>query len=93
MANQLLAVALGWHNYERTGSALALGYVDLANLGPVLAWVAHLTPLWHGVNLSRMLTLDTVDLPLAAVHVAVLAALVAVGWHWSVTGLAKRLAD
>ena len=68
-------------------------FFPVSNLGPVLAWVARLTPLWHGVNLSRMLTLDTVDWPLAGLHVAVLAALVAIGWRWSVTGLAKRLAD
>jgi lipooligosaccharide transport system permease protein len=68
-------------------------FFPVSNLGEVLAWVARLTPLWHGVNLSRMLTLDTVDWWLAGLHVAVLAALVAVGWRWSVAGLAKRLAD
>ena len=33
---------------------------------------AKLTPLWHGVNLSRMFCLDNVDWSLAAVNVAVL---------------------
>jgi lipooligosaccharide transport system permease protein len=66
-------------------------FFPVANLGPVLEWVARLTPLWHGVNLSRMLTLDTVDAGLAAVHVLVLLALVLLGWRWSVTGLTRRL--
>ncbi len=68
-------------------------FFPIANLGPTLEWVARLTPLWHGVDLTRMLTLDTVSWPLALVHVAVLVALVAAGWWLSVTGLAKRLAD
>jgi len=68
-------------------------FFPVANLGSVLSWVARLTPLWHGVNLSRMFTLDTIDWPVAAVNTAVLVALLALGWHWSVTGLAKRLAS
>lgn len=41
-----------------------------------LAWV---TPLWHGVDLIRALTLGRLDPPLAVIHVAVLAAFVVVG--------------
>ena len=66
-------------------------FFPVANLGPVLEWVARLTPLWHGVNLSRMLTLDTVDWGLAGVHVLVLGLLAALGWWWSVAGLTRRL--
>ena len=47
-------------------------FFPIANLGPVLEWVAQLTPLWHGVNLSRMFCLDTVDWSLAAINVGVL---------------------
>ncbi len=68
-------------------------FFPIANLGEALAWVARLTPLWHGVDLTRMLTLGTVDWPLAALHLAVLATMTAVGWWLSVRGLAKRLAD
>jgi len=68
-------------------------FFPIDNLGPALVWVARLTPLWHGVDLSRMLTLGTVDWSLAAIHVVVLAALTVVGWFWSVRGLAKRLAS
>ena len=46
-------------------------FFPVANLGDVGEWVAKLTPLWHGVNLSRMFCIDNVDWPLAAVNVAV----------------------
>jgi lipooligosaccharide transport system permease protein len=57
----------------------------------VLQVVAWFTPLWHGVDLTRMLCLDTVDLPLALVHLAVLAALTGFGWLWAIRGLEGRL--
>ncbi len=65
-------------------------FFPIANLGAA-AWVARLTPLWHGVNLSRMLCLGNVDWSLAAINVTVLLALTGFGWWWSVTGLTKRL--
>ncbi|MEZ5094288.1 ABC transporter permease [Nocardioides sp.] len=68
-------------------------FFPIANLGSGLAWVARLTPLWHGVDLTRMLTLGTVDAPIAALHLLVLSAMTAVGWWLSVRGLAKRMAD
>ena len=66
-------------------------FFPIANLGEALAWVARLTPLWHGVNLSRMLCLDAVDWPVALLNVLVLVVLAAAGWRLSVTGLEKRL--
>jgi len=66
-------------------------FFPVANLGDVGAWLARLTPLWHGVNLSRMFALDNVTWWVAGVNVAVLVALVAAGWRWSVTGLEKRM--
>ncbi len=66
-------------------------FFPIANLGEVGAWAARLTPLWHGVNLSRMFCLDTVDWPVAAINATVLLAMTAFGWWWSVTGLTKRL--
>ena len=68
-------------------------FFPITNLGPVLEWIARLTPLWHGVNLSRMFCLDTVDWSTAAINVAVLVMVIIVGWFWSVSGLEKRLAD
>lgn len=66
-------------------------FFPISNLGPVLEWVARLTPLWHGVDLSRMLTLDTVDWTVALVHVVVLTTMTLIGWVWSVSGLTRRL--
>ncbi len=66
-------------------------FFPITNLGEVGAWVARFTPLWHGVNLSRMFSVGQVDWSLAAVNVGVLLALTAFGWWWSVTGLTKRL--
>lgn len=66
-------------------------FFPIDNLGQVLAWVARCTPLWHGVDLSRMLCLDVVDWPLALLHVVVLGAVTAFGWWWSIRGLEHRL--
>jgi lipooligosaccharide transport system permease protein len=66
-------------------------FFPVSNLGPVLELVAVVTPLWHGVNLSRMFTLDTVEWWLAAVNVAYLTTLMLLGWRWSVSGLMARL--
>ncbi|MGN6129125.1 MAG: ABC transporter permease [Nocardioidaceae bacterium] len=68
-------------------------FFPIGNLSPALEWVARSTPLWHGVDLTRMLTLGRVDWPLAAVHVAYLAVLAAVGWWWAVRRLTRRLVD
>jgi lipooligosaccharide transport system permease protein len=66
-------------------------FFPIANLPAPLEWVARLTPLWHGVDLTRMLVLDRVDGPLALVHAAYLLALSAVGWWLAVWRLDKRL--
>ena len=66
-------------------------FFPIANLGPLGEWVARLTPLWHGVHLSRMFFLDQVDWGWAAVNAGVLLALTVLGVRWSVTGLTKRL--
>ena len=66
-------------------------FFPVDNLGAVGAWIARLTPLWHGVNLSRMFALDQVNWWVAAVNVTVLVVLVLVGWRWSVSGLTNRM--
>jgi lipooligosaccharide transport system permease protein len=66
-------------------------FFPVANLGDAGALVARLTPLWHGVNLSRMFSVDVIDWPVAALNTAVLVGLLVVGWFWSVSGLTKRL--
>ena len=67
-------------------------FFPISNLGPVLEWVAKLTPLWHGVNLTRMLCLDTVDWSTAAVNTAVLVAVLVPGWWVAIRTLTRRLA-
>ncbi len=66
-------------------------FFPVTNLGDVGAWVARFTPLWHGVNLSRMFSIGVIDWPVAAINIAVLGTLLVLGWFWSVTGLTKRL--
>jgi lipooligosaccharide transport system permease protein len=66
-------------------------FFPIGNLGDTLAWVARLTPLWHGVNLTRMLCLDTVDWSTAAVNALVLAGLIVSGWYVAIRALTRRL--
>lgn len=66
-------------------------FFPIENLGDLGAWAARLTPLWHGVNLSRMFFLDQVDWGWAAINVAVLVALTVLGVRWSIQGLGKRM--
>jgi len=66
-------------------------FFPIANLDPWMEALAKATPLWHGVDLTRMLTLDTVDAGTAAVHVAYLATCAVLGWFWAVSRLTKRM--
>lgn len=66
-------------------------FFPVSNLGDVGSWVARATPLWHGVNLSRMLCVGNVDVSTALVNLGVLLVLTVFGCWWSVTGLTKRL--
>ncbi|WP_372736259.1 ABC transporter permease [Nocardioides sp.] len=66
-------------------------FFPVSNLGEVGAFVARLTPLWHGVNLSRMFCVGNIDWSMAALNAGYLVVLVLLGWRWSVTGLTKRL--
>lgn len=66
-------------------------FFPIANLSAPLEWLAILTPLWHGVDLTRMLTLGEVDASLAAIHVLYLVVMVVACWWWAVRRLTKRL--
>lgn len=66
-------------------------FFPVANLGPVLEKVAMASPLWQGVNLTRMLALGEIDWALAAVHVGYLGLLAAVCWWLAVRRLGERL--
>jgi lipooligosaccharide transport system permease protein len=54
-------------------------FFPLSQLPGWLRALAYATPLWHGVDLCRMLSLGDVDLPRALIHVAYLTALAAAG--------------
>jgi lipooligosaccharide transport system permease protein len=56
-----------------------------------LEWLAYATPLWHGVNLCRELTLGNVDLLGAVGHVAYLLAFVVAGYAWGLRTYTRRL--
>ena len=66
-------------------------FFPISNLGPVLEWVARLTPLWHGVSLSRMFCVDQIDWALVVLNVVVLVTLTVAGWFLAVRNLDRRL--
>jgi lipooligosaccharide transport system permease protein len=66
-------------------------FFPVSNLDPWMEALARVTPLWHGVDLTRMLTLGQLDWSMAAVHVAYLAVLALAGWLWAVRRLTKRM--
>jgi lipooligosaccharide transport system permease protein len=54
-------------------------FFPIERLPGILELVAYLTPLWHGVDLCRQLTLGDVDLASAALHITYLVGFAAVG--------------
>ena len=68
-------------------------FFPISNLGSVLEWVAKVTPLWHGVNLTRMLCLDHVDGTTALVNLAVLLAVLLAGWWVAIRTLERRVSQ
>ena len=102
-AGPLYAISAGMRNESGFSLVFRLGMIPMflfsgaffpiANLGPVMEWLARLTPLWHGVDLTRMLVLGRVDWSLAAIHVAYLTAFAVVGYLLAVRILKKRLVD
>lgn len=68
-------------------------FFPVTNLDRWMEVVAKVTPLWHGVDLTRMLVLGRVDGSLAAIHVAYLLGLVLVGWVLVTRVLERRLID
>ena len=66
-------------------------FFPIGNLSAPLEWLARVTPLWHGVDLSRMLVLDTVRPGLAVVHLVYLVLLAVLGWGLAAWRLDERL--
>lgn len=67
-------------------------FFPIAKLG-AFAWLAYLTPIYHGVDLTRQLTLGHVHAWSALGHLAYLLAWLVFGWFYSVQGFVKRLAQ
>jgi lipooligosaccharide transport system permease protein len=59
-------------------------FFPVSQMPRALEWIAYATPLWHGVNLCRSLTLGTAEWGLSIVHVVYLGA-------WAGAGLAFAL--
>lgn len=100
-ATPVYGLSAGLQNEAAFGVLFRLGVIPLflfsgaffpiANLPTWMEWVARVTPLWHGVDLTRMLTLGTLEAGPAVLHVAYLAVLAALGYLWAVRRLTRRL--
>lgn len=66
-------------------------FFPIGNLGPALEWLARVTPLWQGVDVTRMLTLDHFDGVAIAYHLAYMVVLLGAGTWLAVWRLQKRL--
>lgn len=66
-------------------------FFPVSNLSPALEFLAKLTPLWHGVDLARMLTLGTWETGPALIHLAYLVVLCVVFHRLAVRRLTRRL--
>lgn len=66
-------------------------FFPVANLNGPMEALAKATPLWHGVDLTRMLTIGQVDWSMAATHMTYLVVLAIVGWLWAIRRLTRRM--
>jgi lipooligosaccharide transport system permease protein len=67
-------------------------FYPVTQLPLVLEQLAYLTPLWHGVALSRELALGTATVGSVLVHVAYLTVWIVVGFAFAVRNYQRRLA-
>ena len=68
-------------------------FFPITQLPVAVRWLAYVTPIWHGVDLSRMLTLGQVDEWPALGHVAYISAWLVAGWLFAVKGFERRLSE
>jgi lipooligosaccharide transport system permease protein len=66
-------------------------FFPVSQLPDWIEWLAYLSPLWHGVELSRNLSLNTVHLWPALGNLAYLAAWFGIGTWLAVRGITRRL--
>lgn len=68
-------------------------FFPVEQLPALLRPLVWLSPLWHGVELCRAATTGSVDALAAVAHVAVLLAVVALGWTFGVRAFTEKLAS
>jgi len=68
-------------------------FFPLSELPWFLQWIGWISPLWHGTELSRVVTFGYPEpIWLSVVHVVVLVTMAVAGWLWSRRIAARRLA-
>jgi lipooligosaccharide transport system permease protein len=68
-------------------------FFPVSQLPTALEWFAKATPMWHGVELTRMCTTDTVAWDAAALHVGYLGLWVVAGWFVASHLFARQVGD
>jgi lipooligosaccharide transport system permease protein len=66
-------------------------FFEVSQLPDSIEWLAYLNPLWHGVELGRMMTVYPFDVVWFVIHVAYLGALMVVGWWLALRMFSRRL--
>ena len=66
-------------------------FFPITQLPPLLRALAYATPLWHGVDLCRTLSLGTATWPRTAAHVVYLLAFTVGGLAWAARAYRRRL--
>jgi Nod factor-specific ABC transporter NodJ protein len=66
-------------------------FFPVEQMPTVLRWLAYASPLWHGADLCRSLSLGTATWGVSAVHVAYLAIITAVGLAFGLRTFRNRL--
>src|SRR5436190_17057872 len=74
IGQQMLTVAVGWELYERTHSALNLGFVGLTNMLPMFLFTLPAGHLADNLNRKRIIVFMTAIIGLASVSLTIASA-------------------
>jgi lipooligosaccharide transport system permease protein len=66
-------------------------FFPITQLPPLIQPIAYLTPLWHGVSLTRGIALGTIDAPLALLNLSVLLGFLVVGSLLAAVTFSRKL--
>jgi len=66
-------------------------FFNVSQLPDGIEWLAYVNPLWHAVELARMMTIYPVDAAPAAMHVGYLVLLIVGGWWLALRRFTRRL--